>query len=244
MSWTDRLFAAVLAGGPDTLVSHRAALVVWGMDGVRSAPVEVTVPYSNRPIPQEVIVHRTRRAMSSRDVEGLPVTDPERTLLDVSSLLPPLVVAKALESSIRRNLTTVDSILEEISTKGGRGVRGSKKLKRLLAERQLDTPTGSGSETELIYHLRRGGVREPELQYELFTRVGDRVLPDFYWPALGKAVEVDGLDAHSSAQALESDLARQNSLLEMGIELRRFSARRVRRNPGQVVEEIRRFLES
>jgi hypothetical protein len=121
MSWTDRLFAAVLAGGPDTLVSHRAALVVWGMDGVRSAPVEVTVPYSNRPVPQEVIVHRTRRAMSSRDVEGLPVTGPERTLLDVSLLLPPLVVAKALESSIRRNLTTVDSILEEISTKGGRG---------------------------------------------------------------------------------------------------------------------------
>jgi very-short-patch-repair endonuclease len=47
-----------------------------------------------------------------------------------------------------------------------------------------------------------------------------------------------------TAEALERDLARQNALLEMGIELRRFSARTVRRNPYQVVEEIRRFLES
>jgi very-short-patch-repair endonuclease len=30
----------------------------------------------------------------------------------------------------------------------------------------------------------------------------------------------------------------------MGIELRRFSARQVRRNPNQVVDEIRRFLAS
>jgi very-short-patch-repair endonuclease len=119
-----------------------------------------------------------------------------------------------------------------------------KKLKRVMAERSSDTPTDSGSETELIFYIHQAGLLEPELQYELFTKAGDRVLPDFYWPPLGKAVEVDGIDAHMTAEALERDLARQNALLEMGIELRRFSARTVRRNPYQVVEEIRRFLES
>jgi very-short-patch-repair endonuclease len=119
-----------------------------------------------------------------------------------------------------------------------------KKLKRVMADRSSDTPTDSGSETELIFYLRQAGVLEPELQYELFTRAGERVRPDFYWPPLGKAVEVDGIDAHMTPEALERDLARQNALLEMGVELRRFSARIVRRNLHQVVEEIRRFLES
>ena len=68
------------------------------------------------------------------------------------------------------------------------------------------------------------------------------MLPDFYWPDRGKAVEVDGLDAHDSADRLDHDLRRQNALLDLGIELRRFSARDVRRKPAEVVEESRRFL--
>jgi hypothetical protein len=243
-AWLDQLSAAVLAGGMGTLASHRAALVVWGMDGLCSAPVEVTAPYSNRPMPRNVIVHRTRRSMDSRLVEGIPVTTADRTLLDLAALLPPVVLAKAVESSIRNGFSSVDSILETIAIQGGRGVRGVKKLKRVMADRSSDTPTDSGSETELIFYLRQAGVLEPELQYELFTRAGERVRPDFYWPPLGKAVEVDGIDAHMTPEALERDLARQNALLEMGVELRRFSARIVRRNPHQVVEEIRRFLES
>jgi hypothetical protein len=242
--WLDQLATAVLAGGEGTLASHRAALVVWAMDGLRSAPVEVTAPYSNRPMPRNAIVHRTRRAMDFRQVDGIAVTTAERTLLDLASLVPPVVLSKAVESSIRNRLASIDSILETIATQGGRGVRGVKKLKRVMAERSSDTPTDSGSETELIFYIHQAGLLEPEVQYELFTKAGDRVLPDFYWPPLGKAVEVDGIDAHMTAEALERDLARQNALLEMGIELRRFSARTVRRNPYQVVEEIRRFLES
>jgi very-short-patch-repair endonuclease len=242
--WVECLRAAVLAGGPGSLVSHRAALVLWRLDGLSSAPVEMTVPYSNRPIPSGVIVHRTRRPMDRVVVEGLPVVSVERTLLDVASMLSPIVLGKAVESSIRLRLTNVDSILEEIALKGGRGVRGTKRLKQVMADRHQDTATDSGAESELIFHLRRRGVPEPEIQVPLQSPSGRRIRPDFLWPTLGKAVEVDGLDAHSSADALDSDLARQNILLEMGIELRRFSARQVRRNPGQVVEEIRRFLAS
>jgi very-short-patch-repair endonuclease len=90
--------------------------------------------------------------------------------------------------------------------------------------------------------MRLAGIPEPNLQHELIARGGRRIRPDFYWPMLGKAVEVDGLDAHSSADALDDDLERQNLLLEMGIDLRRFSARRVRRDPEAVIGQIRRFL--
>ena len=240
--WIEKVIAAVLAGGADCLASHRAALVLWGMDGIGSAPVEITAPYSKRPIPEGVVVHRTRRPMTGNVVHDVPTTTPERTLLDCAWLLPPMIVSKALESALRKRLTTVDLIYDLLAKKGGRGVRGVKKLKRVLAQRVADTPTGSGSETEALVHIRRAMLPEPVLQQEFFSADGERMLPDFYWPQFNKAVEVDGLDAHDSADKLDHDLRRQNALLDLGIELRRFSARRVRRDPAGFVAEVRRFL--
>ncbi len=92
--------------------------------------------------------------------------------------------------------------------------------------------------------MRLAGVPEPVLQKEFLSRDGERMLPDFYWTDREKAVEVDGVDAHDSAERLDRDLKRQNALMDLGIELRRFSAREVRRNPGRVVDEIRAFLDS
>ena len=242
--WRSKLLAAVLAGGEGSVASHRAALVLWGMDGISSAPVEITVPYTHGPIPKGTIVHRTRRPVEAEIVDGIPVTTPERTLLDCAALLPRLVVTKALESALRMRLTSVSKLYDMLAAKGGRGVRGTRKFRSILAERVADTSTGSGAETEILFHMRRARLPEPELQYELFSLQGERMLLDFYWPTLGKAIEIDGLDAHSSADALDHDLKRQNALLDLGIELRRFTARAVRRDPDAVVTEIRRFLES
>lgn len=243
-SWRVRLHAAVMAGGPESLASHRAALILWGLDGLSRAPIEITAPYSNRPIPSGVVVHRTRRPRTAAEVSGVPTTTAERTLLDCASMLSRLLLMKALESALRMGLTTVDQLVEELRTSGGRGVRGTRSLRWALGQRISDTSTDSGSETELLFHMRDGGLPEPRLQHELWSRTGRKMRPDFYWPGLKKAVEVDGLDAHDSAEKLQSDLRRQNEMLELGIDLRRFTAREVRRNSDEVVAEIRRFLDS
>ena len=77
---------------------------------------------------------------------------------------------------------------------------------------------------------------------EVVLSDGQRFVIDFGWPTLLKGVEVDGLDAHSGPAQLENDLRRQNALLDAGIELRRFSAREVRRDPKGVAVAIARFL--
>ncbi|MGH3650945.1 MAG: hypothetical protein ACRDU9_09585, partial [Acidimicrobiia bacterium] len=230
LDWEAKLMAAVLACGPNALASHRAAMVLWGLDGIRSGPVEVTVPYSSLPIPEGVIVHRTRRSRTPGVAGGIPVTTVERTLLDCSALLSRLVIGKALDAAIRKNLTTVDRVYDLLVAKGGRGVRGTKTLRWVLRERIHETATGSGAEFELLYHMQMAFLPRPELQYPLWPANGRRV-PDFYWPACGKAVEVDGVEAHASADRLDDDLKRQNELMDLGIEIRRFSAREVRRNP-------------
>lgn len=242
LDWGSRLLAAVFAAGPKAAASHRAALRLWDLDGLESAPVEITMPFGNLAVPEHVIVHRTRREGERSLVRGIPATTVERTLLDCSSQLPTLIIGKALDSAVRKNLTTVDDVYDLLVEKGGRGVRGTKRLRWVIQERLHDTATGSGSEFELLHHMQMAFLPRPELQYPLFPANGRRV-PDFYWPEKKKAVEVDGVDAHSSADKLDDDLKRQNELMDMGIELRRFSAREVRRNPRGVVAEIRQFLE-
>ena len=243
LDWESRLLAAVLASGPTSLVSHRSAWVLWGLDGLQTSIIELTTPFTNHPIPAGVHVHRTRRPLVGSEVREIPVTTVERTLLDCAAFLPRLIIAKGLDYTIRHGLTTVEKVYDLLVARGGRGVRGTKALRWVLRERLHETATGSGSEFELLYHMQMAFLPRPELQHELFARSGRRV-PDFYWPAFGKAVEVDGVDAHSSADRLDDDLKRQNELMSMGIELRRFSAREVRRNPDGVVSEIRQFLGS
>jgi hypothetical protein len=174
----------------------------------------------------------------------MPVTTIERTLLDCCSVLRPLTASKAFESAFRKRLTTVDRMYDFLKTEGGRGVKGTRMARRILNDRRDDTSTGSGAEMEALYPMRRAGIPEPELQHEFVTAGGEVIRPDYYWPWPSKAVEVDGIDAHDSADKLDHDLQRHNKLMDLGVELRRFSARYIRRHPDKFVEEVRRFLDS
>ena len=241
LSWESELLAAVLACGPGAVVSHRAACTLWGLEGISTRLVEATVPYSALPIPEGVVAHRTRRRIDPSECRGIPVTSVERTLLDCARFLPDRILGRALDSALRKSLTTIAACYSVLATDGGRGVTGTRRFRRVLANRMYDEATDSGAEFDLLYFMQLAGLPDPELDHELFPRGGRRI-PDFFWPDLAKTVEVDGIDAHSSAEKLDDDLDRQNAIMDLGIEIRRFSARRVRRDPKAVVEEIRQFL--
>jgi very-short-patch-repair endonuclease len=243
MAWKARLLAAALACGPDARVSHRAAMVLWEMDGISAAPVEVTMPFGNLAVPEGVIVHRSRRPTPKTENDGIPVSGPERCILECCRYLGPLVVGKALDSAIRKGITDMDRMRLMLANEGGRGVKGTRLMRLVLGQRVHDTATDSGSEFELLYHMQRGCLPKPELGFELYP-ASERRVPDFIWPERGKSVEVDGIDAHSSADKLDDDLQRQNDLMDLGLEIRRFSARQIRRDPEGVVEQIRQFLEA
>lgn len=81
------------------------------------------------------------------------------------------------------------------------------------------------------------------LGFEIQTDSGRRIL-DLAWPDRNKGIEVDGIDAHDSADKLDDDLTRQNDLMNLGLDIRRFSARQIRRDPQGVVDQISQFLEA
>jgi predicted transcriptional regulator of viral defense system len=79
-----RWMAAILACGPDAVLSHPSAAALWGLMAPRAEPARVPVPARGNRRPAGIVVHR-RAALTSHDVarrRGIPVTTVAVTLVD------------------------------------------------------------------------------------------------------------------------------------------------------------------
>jgi hypothetical protein len=79
-----RWMAAVLACGPDAVLSHNAAAALWGIRKPNGI-TDVSVPGKRRR--PGIVVHR-RSDFSDDDItprHGIPVTTPEVTLIDLAA---------------------------------------------------------------------------------------------------------------------------------------------------------------
>ena len=244
LPWKGKLRAATLAAGPLALVSHRTAAQLWGLEGVTFAPVELTVPVGHLPTPDGAVLHRTRRRMEGTTVDGIPVTTVERSILDSAWYVPTPTVEQLYDSGIRQGIITPGGMADCLHEYGTKGVKGRSKVVAVLDGRRNGKPLGSPAETLILRHMRLAGLEEPERQYVLLLPDGTVAIIDFAWPRRFKAVEIDGLATHSTGRQLELDLVRQNLILDVGWQLRRFAVRTIRQHPDLVVAEIARFLVS
>lgn len=244
LDWHGTLRAATLAAGPASVISHRTAAQLWGLEGVSFPRIELTVPYTCRPLPESIVVHRTRRRIVSTNVRGVPTTPAERAILDTAWFMPTPTIELLYDSGIRQRIITPVSMADCLGEFGTKGVRGRFKVLRVLDGRRVGPALGSPAETRALRLMRAAGIEEPERQFIVVLADGTIAILDFAWPRRLKAIEIDGLAAHSSARQLEEDLKRQNLLFELKWQLRRFSARTVLRQPELVAVEIARFLAS
>src|SRR5215210_6323095 len=98
-----RWMAAVLACGPDAVLSYRAAAALWGMRG--GMRVEVTMPRALRPR-RGIEVHRADLPQDERTTHrGIPTTTVPRTLLDLSAVVGTGHLRSALRQAEQLRLT-------------------------------------------------------------------------------------------------------------------------------------------
>lgn len=96
--------AAVLAAGEGAALSHLAAAVHWNIWRRRTNGIDVLVP-GNRRGRSGFRVHRVRR-LDPRDTttyQGIPVTTPARTLVDLASTLTAEQLANVIHEAAFRN---------------------------------------------------------------------------------------------------------------------------------------------
>lgn len=112
----ENLFAARLATGPESAISHDSALEVYGLTDLIPDQVHVTVP-RGRTVSKRlhgVRVHTTTRPLSGDQIAirgGLRLTAPARTLVDAAEAgSAPEQIERAIDEAIQRGLTTPEML--------------------------------------------------------------------------------------------------------------------------------------
>jgi Protein of unknown function (DUF559) len=219
VSWMQTVQAGVWALGESAVVSHRAAARVYRCDRFDDAPAEFTVLRVQRgrrlPGALAAVVHTStvRQKGDVRRVEGLPVTSPERTIVDLARAgTPTKSLEAAIDSSIRLRLTTLDHIVDRVAEFKGSSRWGIAQLDALV----MTSGGHSVLERQFLRLVKHSGLPMPKPQV-VHRRDGRHVARvDFLFEDHGVVVEVSGGRGHSSAAERALDARRRNELQQMG----------------------------
>jgi very-short-patch-repair endonuclease len=221
--------AAVLACGPEALLSHRSAAALWGIAPVPGGrTIEVTARAWLRR--RGIRVHRRRDLGAEHrcEVAGIPATDPVSTLVDFASSSRDWQVERAINEADRIDLVDPEELRRAVAALAPRP--GMARLRRVLG---LDAFTDTGLERRFLEIVRSADLPLPETQV---TLNGYRV--DFYWPKLGLVVETDGWRHHRTSGEQSTDRRRDQTHMTSGLTTVRFGEDQVRYEP----EYVRRTL--
>jgi very-short-patch-repair endonuclease len=233
-----RAMAAVLAcgGGADmraAVVSHHTAGAMAGQLPNGGATVELIVQ-SWRGIKRAGIrVHRLRDLAPDEItiVEGIPVTTPCRTLLDLSTALPNRDLERAVARTLRLELATIADIRSMLTRHRARA--GTRRLRSLIDQEAEPAFTRSDAEERLLALIREAGLPGPRV-----NAVTHGFEVDMLWPEHRLVVEVDGFAYHSSPRAFERDRTRDAVLTTAGLRVMRFTWRQIVRQPIVVIARV------
>ena len=231
--------AAVLACGPDALLSHRFALAVWEVQAAESGMIDVTVPHGcGKPGPNRVRVH-TARGLLEADatvVDGIPVTSLARSVLDHASVATAQRTRAMLEK-IERMGRLIGRELEDVLERNPRHC-GAKRLRTAIAELTGPAPwTQSELEDRFLALIRDAGLPEPQCNVLVEGELVDAV-----WRDQKLIVEIDGYGYHRSREQFEADRRRDAKLQVAGYRVIRLTQRRIDTEPGAVAALIRALL--
>jgi hypothetical protein len=234
--------AAVLATGPDAVLSHRSAGALWGIrDSARSA-IEVIAPrHCRRP---GIDAHRIALPADEIDVErGIPVTTVTRTLLDLAEVLSPQQLERAItEAEIRRlgSPHTLDALVARHPRR-----RGTVGLKRILENRDAIGATVTRSDLEIAFlaFLDTHGLPRPRTNARISHPTGTEQV-DAAWDEHRVIVELDSYGIHTTRRNFEDDRARDRALTVAGWRVVRITWRQLHQSPHGLATELRTLLGS
>jgi very-short-patch-repair endonuclease len=241
------LLAAQLAWGPESVVSHRAGAALVRLASFRRAPIELTVPRKCRRPYAEHIVHRPRRALSPLDVtrvEGIPVTTPARTLIDLAAVADARSVEIALHDALRRGLVSPSRLRWRTEEAAGSGRGGVALIRELLEACRGPGVPMSVFETVFSQGLRASDLPEATRQHQV--KDGGRLIAtiDFAFPDYLIAIETDGYDWHSDRPSWQRDRARRNRLTLLGWRIIHITWADLQERPDEVFAELRKLIEA
>ena len=233
--------AAVLASGPDGLLSHRSAAALWGLRGYSEGAIHVTVPRkspSSKPIKRHFsVVPTDERAVK----EGVPVASAHRTICDLAATASVDEVAAMIKEAEYLNLWDRLSLWDLLERHPGK--RGSRNLRSALDRITEEPPGGKRSKLEERFapFLRRYRLALP--RFNDWILLGPkRFQVDCHWPDRRLIVELDGWEGHSSRSAFQDDRARDRALHVAGYSVTHLTWNQLDEEPEAIAADLRALL--
>jgi very-short-patch-repair endonuclease len=227
--------AAVRASGRGAALSHAAAAAHWGLRPSAATRIDVTVPTgAGRRARKGIRLHRCPALLPQETTlhEGIPVTTPARTLLDLAATIPRRALERAADQA--EVLQLFDGSAIDATIEAHRGRPGAPLLRVVLESHDAgSTITRSALEELFLTLCDENGIERPRVN----TRIAGLEV-DFHWPAHRLVVEVDGYRYHGTRRAFERDRARDATLAAAGLCVLRFSHRQLTTRPEEVARAI------
>jgi hypothetical protein len=229
-----RLVAAVLAGGEGAVLSHASAAALWDLRRSDAERIDVFVRRSGREKRDGLRIHRPRtlRPDEITTHDGIPVTTPARTILDLAATLQRRPLERVLDRAEVLELTDYPA-LHDVA-KAHPGHRGANKLEAALGTHHAGTTlTKSHLEERFLGLCRDHGLPTPLVN----TWPSGREV-DFRFPGHALIVEADSWTHHRSRAAFENDRARDAHHTRAGYRTLRFTHRQLTDDPATVAATL------
>ncbi|MDP9134149.1 MAG: DUF559 domain-containing protein [Actinomycetota bacterium] len=227
-----RWMAAVLSAGPDAVLSHQSAAALWGLRTTARTRIDVTTPNTLRARrglhPHCAVLPQDEHTVH----EGIPVTTPARTLLDLAGVLDRQGLDRVLNEAEVLRLPGPAPLLERYPRK-----RGTKNLRSLLPTSRRSTPTRSELEDAFLAFLDDHRLPRPET-----NTVIEGYEVDAVWREAKLIVELDGYATHGTRRGFERDRIRDRRLTTAGWRVVRITWQQLAQ-PGDLAEALDTLLE-
>ncbi|HET8862262.1 MAG TPA: DUF559 domain-containing protein [Solirubrobacterales bacterium] len=165
---------------------------------------------------------------------GIPVTNPTRTLVDLATELGPRGAERAVNEADKRDLIDPETLRAALGRYEGEP--GAPLLRKLLDKRTFRL---SDSDLEIYF---RPIAAEAGLPFPLSKQVVNGWEVDFYWPDLGLVIETDGLRYHRTASSQTRDARRDRAHSLAGMTPLRFSHYEIKHESARVRIELSRAV--
>jgi REase_MTES_1575/Transcriptional regulator, AbiEi antitoxin len=229
LSLEGRLLAAVFSAGPNAVLSHRSAALVWGLLRDSNPVIDVTTTDRGRTSKHRVRVHRVRR-LDPDDVsvvDNIPVTSVVRTLYDIARTETARQLRYALDQAERLRLLDVHKLQRF----------RCRPLADALAGMAEPANTNPGIERLFVEVIDAARIPRPEMN--VFV---EGYLVDAVWREQKVIVELDSRSHHMTTRAFEEDRERDDVLQLAGYRVIRITWRRLTGEPDRVIARLRAHL--
>ncbi|MGQ0826739.1 MAG: hypothetical protein ACT4OX_17230 [Actinomycetota bacterium] len=242
-SWTGELRAACWAAGDGAAVSHRSAAAAYEVPGRRTDVIEITCRRWDRARHPGLVVHEQRR-FPDRDItelDGIPIVTPELLLLQLAWWKPSVNYVEAVIHALRRKrLISYESSHATFIRHARRGLKGVAAVRTALERWDpSQRATESEKETLLLQILRRHGVPEPVVQFEVYDQNGLFVARTEFGIREWKiTIDYDSMQEHLDEFQIARDNRRRNRIMGAGYWPLVARIGDLRNGGGELVDEI------